>query len=123
MNRRISTFLTVTGAIVVLFASVVELTFERKLRDMSDAASRTRLEEKVDAIWHLMAEQYSKSSQNRSDPWEHSNFRALSDLFWHQSDLGALEAQLGWIESIRVFFQLGGSVMILIGSGGKKENA
>jgi len=123
MNRRISTFLTVAGAIVVLFASVVELTFERQLKEMSDAASRARLEEKVDAIWHLMAQQYSKSSQNVSGPWERSDFKALSDLFWHQRDLGHLEAQLSWIESFRIFCQLTGSVMILIGTGGKKENA
>ena|SRR5450432_3868659 len=123
MKAKISTFLAVAGAIVVLVASVVELTVERNLKDMSDAALRSRLEEKVDAIWHLMAQQYSKSPENKSGPWESSDFKALSDLFWHKSDLGRLDAQLSWVESFRIFCQLVGSVMILVGTGGKKENA
>jgi hypothetical protein len=123
MKTKISTFLTVAGAIVVLLASVVELTLERKLKDMSNDALRSRLEEKVDAIWHLMAQQYSQNPENKTGPWEHSNFKNLSDSFWHQKDFGDLEAQLGWIESFRIFSQLAGSVMILIGTGGKKETA
>jgi hypothetical protein len=121
MNAKLSSILLTAGAVIVLLASILELTMERVLKESSEDALRWRLEEKVDTIWHLLASQYSTSPANKDWPIESLNFKAASELFWSPRDFSGLQNQLAWFQRIRVCAQISGGIMILLGTIGKKD--
>ena len=111
------------GAALVLVASAFELTLERQLKEFSDDAVRSRLEETVDTIWHFFAARHTHNGMKNEEPSESQDFRAPSDVFWQPRYFTPLQRQLKWSSNLRVFTQLVSGVMILIGTLRKKDGA
>ncbi len=114
-NRKFATWTNV-GALMVLLASAGELTIERSMKDSLESAVINRTEEKIESIWWLLADEHSKRPENRDGPWIGTNLRAHYDRMVHPRKFDGLEAQLAWVERIRVWTQLLGGVLILIGA-------
>jgi hypothetical protein len=123
MNRKLALYLLNGGAVIVLLASTLEVTVERFLKQSNEEALRWRLEEKVDTIWHLLASQYSISPANKDWPIEKLNFQAASELFWSPPHFRNLQKQLAWVERSRVWAQIIGGIMILVGTIGRAAKA
>ncbi|MDQ8183832.1 hypothetical protein [Pelagicoccus sp. SDUM812005] len=113
--------MTKIGAVLVLLASLFELTIERQLKESNDSAQSYKLEEKIDAIWFLLAHEYSHKAENQDEPWVSTNFADSNDLFFKPRNHEKLKKQLRYVTNTRITVQLVGGLLILFSSFIKKE--
>ena len=119
MKSKAASHLLIAGAVMVLLASLTELTIEREFKDALEGASEARIEQKIDTIWSLLSYQYSQDPKNSDRRPIVIRFGNLDEVFGPSEELSGLQKPLYWIKTIRVIFQLLGGVLILLGTAAK----
>jgi ADP-ribose pyrophosphatase YjhB (NUDIX family) len=108
-------WLEAIGMALVLLAAGTQL-FVKSGETLQQDAARYRLEEKVDAVWSVLADYYSHSAANRSEAMHLVNFPEVMSHYVYagQSDTQDLDAQVRIVSIWKAAMFLAGSLILVI---------